>query len=170
MLGGGAIGFGAALVLAMQGAGEIRLAEPNAERRAVVARGVPRVRTYAPGEPGEPGPDSADLILDAVGSRSTRAAASRLARPGAVIVHIGLLPGEEGLDVRKITLQEIVVSGSYCYTMQEFREVVDALADGRLGGLDWLEQRPLSEGARAFIDIDAQRAAPKIVLRPTHRP
>ena len=170
VLGGGAIGFGAALVLAMQGAGEIRLAEPNAERRAVVARGVPRVRTYAPGEPGEPGPDSADLILDAVGSRSTRAAASRLARPGAVIVHIGLLPGEEGLDVRKITLQEIVVSGSYCYTMQEFREVVDALADGRLGGLDWLEQRPLSEGARAFIDIDAQRAAPKIVLRPTHRP
>lgn len=167
VLGGGAIGLGAALVLAMQGAGEIRLAEPNAERRAVVARGAPRVHAYAPGDDGEPGPDSADLILDAVGSRSTRVAASRLARPGAVIVHIGLLPGEEGLDIRKITLQEIVVSGSYCYTMQEFRDVVDALADGRLGDLDWLEQRPLSEGACAFIDIDAQRAAPKIVLQPS---
>lgn len=168
VLGGGAIGFGAALVLAMQGAGEIWLAEPNEERRAVVASRVPRVHAYAPGDSTEPNPDSADLILDAVGSRSTRVAASRLARPGAVIVHIGLLPGEEGFDIRKITLQEIVVSGSYCYTMQEFREVVNALADGRLGALDWLEQRPLCDGARAFADIDAHRAAPKIVLQPDH--
>ena len=168
VLGGGAIGFGAALVLAMQGACEVRLAEPNAERRAVVARSVPRIQTYAPGDAGEPGPDSADLILDAVGSRATRSAASRLARPGAVIVHIGLLPGEEGLDIRKITLQEIIVSGSYCYTMQEFREVVGALADGRLGDLDWLEPRPLCDGALAFAAIDAHQAAPKIVLRPEH--
>ncbi|MGH1590261.1 hypothetical protein ACRBEV_20405 [Methylobacterium phyllosphaerae] len=48
------------------------------------------------------------------------------------------------MDVRKITLQEIVVSGSYCYTMQEFRDVVEALADGRLGPLDWVEERPSS--------------------------
>ena len=34
-------------------------------------------------------------------------------------------------------------------------------------GLDWTEERPLSEGARAFTDIRAGRvAAPKIILKP----
>lgn len=167
VLGGGAIGFGSGLVLAMQGAGEVVIIEPNPERRSEAARGLPTARCRAPDDAEGPGPDSADLILDAVGSDATRAKASQLARPGAVIVHIGLLPGDRGLDVRKITLQEIVVSGSYCYTMQEFRDVVGALADGRLGPLDWVEERSLAAGAAAFADMDASRvAAPKLILRP----
>ncbi|GJE12674.1 alcohol dehydrogenase catalytic domain-containing protein [Methylobacterium longum] len=167
VLGGGAIGFGSGLILAMQGAADIAVIEPNPERRATAARGLPTARCHAPGDADGPGPNGADLVLDAVGSRATRAEASRIAGPGAVIVHIGLLPGEEGLDVRKITLQEIVVSGSYCYTMQEFRDVIGALADGRLGSLDWVEERPLAEGATAFADMDANRvAAPKLILSP----
>jgi hypothetical protein len=39
--------------------------------------------------------------------------------------------------------------------------------DGRLGPLDWVETRPLSEGARAFSDIKSGRvAAPKLILKP----
>ena len=39
--------------------------------------------------------------------------------------------------------------------------------DGRLGKLDWIEVRPLSDGPRAFADIRAGRvAAPKIILKP----
>jgi len=38
---------------------------------------------------------------------------------------------------------------------------------GTLGPLDWTEERPLTEGARAFADIRAGRvAAPKILLVP----
>ena len=98
---------------------------------------------------------------------SARVAASRLIKPGGVIIHVGLLPGSEGFDVRKITLQEIVVAGTYCYTPLEFRQTLEAIASGRLGPLDWIEQRPLADGPRAFQDIDAGRAAAaKIVLRP----
>lgn len=165
VLGGGAIGLGAALVLLMQGAGAVSLAEPNPQRRETIARTDPRIGCHGPGEAGEPEENGADLVIDAVGSRGTRTAASRIVRPGGVIVHIGLLPGEDGFDIRKITLQEVVVSGSYCYTAQEFRDVVAAMADGRLGRLDWTEARPLAEGAAAFADIDAQRtAASKLVL------
>ncbi|GJE61115.1 alcohol dehydrogenase catalytic domain-containing protein [Methylobacterium trifolii] len=165
IFGGGAIGLGAALVLAMQGARRLCLVEPNAARRTVIARSVPRIRCAAP-EDAEMALDAvADLILDAVGSASTRKAASRLIRPGGVIVHIGLLPGMEGLDIRKITLQEVVVSGSYCYTAQEFRDVVAALASGQLGHLDWPEERDLSGAVEAFADIDANRVgAPKVIL------
>ena len=115
----------------------------------------------------KPEAGSADIVIDAVGAEPTRAAACRLVKPGGVIVHIGLLPGSGGIDIRKITLQEVTLIGTYCYTMVDFRETVAAMAAGRLGALDWLEERPLSEGAAAMSDIDAGRAAAaKIVLRP----
>jgi threonine dehydrogenase-like Zn-dependent dehydrogenase len=166
VLGAGAIGVAAALVLAMQGAAEIHIGEPNAQRRATAARSGP-FTCYAPGEANEPAENSADLVIDAVGAAATRAAASRMVAPGGVIVHAGLLPGHEGLDIRKLTLQEVIFTGTYCYTPTDFREAVMALAAGRLGDLSWLEERPLAEGARAFADIDANAvAAAKIVLRP----
>ena len=165
VLGGGAIGLAAALVMAMQGAAGIHVAEPNPARRATVEASGP-FRCYTPGEAGEPADSSIDLVIDAVGAVATRAAASRLVRPGGVIVHAGLLPGMEGFDIRRITLQEIIVSGTYCYTPAEFRATVDALASGRLGPLGWMEERGFDEGIRAFADIDAGRTgAAKIVLR-----
>ncbi|WP_336492068.1 zinc-dependent alcohol dehydrogenase [Methylobacterium nigriterrae] len=165
VLGGGAIGLGCALVLAMQGVRTIALAEPNAARREAITSSVAGIRCFAPGEEGDLGEGSVDLIFDAVGSQGTRASASRAIRPGGVIVHIGLLPGSEGFDIRKITLQEIVVTGSYCYTAQEFRDVVAAMASGRLGSLDWAEERALTGGGDAFADIDAHRVgATKVIL------
>jgi L-iditol 2-dehydrogenase len=165
VLGGGAIGLAAALVLAMQGAAAVFVAEPHAGRRATVERAGPFL-CYVPGASGEPPDGSIDLVIDAVGAAATRASASRLVRPGGVIVHAGLLPGTEGFDVRRITLQEIIVSGTYCYTPADFRATVNALASGGLGPLDWLEERPFDEGIAAFDDIDKNRiAAAKIVLR-----
>ncbi len=82
-------------------------------------------------------------------------------------MHAGLLPGADGLDVRRLTLQEITFTGTYCYTPAEFRTVVGLLADGRLGTLEWLETRRLADGARAVADIDAGAvAAAKVVLVP----
>lgn len=166
VLGGGAIGLASALVLAMAGVREIAVGEPNPARRKTVSRSGD-FDAYEPGSSGEPKPGSLDLVLDAVGADATRAAACRLVRPGGVIVHIGLLPGNGGIDIRRITLQEITLVGTYCYTMVDFRETVAALASGRLGALDWVEERPLQDGARAFQDIDQGKvAAAKIILRP----
>ena len=165
VLGGGAIGFAAALVLRVLGAGEILVGETYAARRRTLERAG--MRAYEPGTAAEPAESSVQLVVDAVGAAATRAAACRLICPGGVIVHAGLLPGHEGLDVRKITLQEVIFAGTYCYTPDDFRDTVAAMGDGRLGVLDWFEERPLSEGAQAFRDIDANRVeAAKIVLRP----
>jgi L-iditol 2-dehydrogenase len=165
VLGAGAIGLGCALVLAMQGAGEITIAETSEARRETASRAG--FRCYAPGEKDPPAASSVDLVIDAVGAAATRAAACRLARPGGVIVHAGLLPGSDGLDIRRLTLQEIVFTGTYCYTPLEFRATLEAIASGRLGPLDWLEERPLADGPQAFRDIESGAvAAAKIVLRP----
>ena len=42
-----------------------------------------------------------------------------------------------------------------------------AIAEGRLGPLDWFEERSLADGAEAFAEIDGGKLAPaKLILRP----
>jgi len=160
VIGAGAIGLGAALVLAAKGAREITLVEANPARRAVAAA-AGDFRAVPP----EAASGDVDLIVDGVGIAATRAAASASVRPGGVIMHIGLGSGAGGLDIRRMTLQEITFIGTYTYTAADFRDTAEAMFDRRLGALDWPEIRPLSEGARAFAELrDGKIAAPKIIL------
>ena len=166
VLGGGAVGLSCALVLNHFGAKCIQVCEPNELRQGTVTATGP-FQAYAPGDSSEPPESSVDLVVDAVGSKATRAAACRMIKPGGVIAHIGLASSSEGLDIRKLTLQEIIFLGFYCYTHVDFTETVAAMAAGHLGRLDWLEERPLAEGPRAFQELDAGKvAAAKIILRP----
>lgn len=168
VIGGGAIGVGAALCALDQGAKDIWIAEPSALRRETAAKAGP-FKTYDPREASGEGPagSSADLIVDAYGSAASRADSTRLAAPGGVIAHIGLAGGDAGLDTRKMTLQEITFIGTYTYTMADFHATAQAIFAGRLGDFGWTEQRPLSDGAAVFQDLDAGTvAAAKIVLTP----
>ncbi|MGQ9369413.1 alcohol dehydrogenase catalytic domain-containing protein [Azospirillum sp. ST 5-10] len=170
VIGGGAIGLSAALALAAFGAAGIRMAEPNRRRHAALAAAGPfAVFDPADGGPGGGGPvdGAADLVVDAYGGEASRAAACRAAAPGGVIVHIGLAAPAGGLDVRRMTLQELTVVGAYTYTAADFRDTVAAMLTGRLGALDWSERRSLADGPAAFRDLHAGGvAAPKLVLVP----
>lgn len=162
VIGGGPIGVGSALSAAAMGVTDITITEPNDLRRAYLTKtcnfnAVAELDT----------PDAYDLVIDAVGYTATRETASEAVVPGGVIMHIGLGGGEPGLDVRRFTLQEVTFIGTYAYTYQDFRDTAAAIFDGRLGPLDWTEERPLADGHRAFEDIRAGKvAAPKIVLVP----
>ena len=161
VIGGGAIGVGAALSLRAFGATDISIAEPNETRR----NRLTQIDGLNPVKPGDV--TSADLVIDGVGYAATRTAASSIANPGGVIMHIGLGENTGGLDIRRMTLQEITFIGTYTYTAQDFRDTAQAIFDGRLGPLDWTETRPLKDGQSAFADIRAGRvAAPKIILEP----
>ena len=160
VIGGGAIGVAAALCLRAMGIEDVVVSEPNAVRRDFL-----RDRTDLPVT------DSASgvfpLVFDAVGYAATRAIASERVEPGGVIMHIGLGEDTGGLDIRRMTLQEITFIGTYAYTAQDFRDTAQAMFDGRLGALDWTQPRALTSGAAAFADIRAGRvAAPKIILKP----
>ncbi|MEM6680465.1 MAG: alcohol dehydrogenase catalytic domain-containing protein, partial [Pseudomonadota bacterium] len=121
VFGGGAIGLGAALVLRAQGARSIVVAETSPERRAVLD-GLD-FRTIDPREEALP---PVHLVVDGVGIEPTRAAASAAARPGGVIMHIGLGSSTGGLDIRRMTLQEITFIGTYTYTAEDFRQTAQA--------------------------------------------
>ncbi|MGL5735852.1 MAG: zinc-binding dehydrogenase, partial [Beijerinckiaceae bacterium] len=164
IIGGGAIGLAAALVARHFGAKQIVIGEPNALRQKTIAT-LESFEVYEP-QCGGPEANSIDLVIDAVGAQATRTAASSMVKPGGVIVHAGLLPGHEGFDIRKITLQEITLTGTYCYTPQDFISTVEAIERGWMGSLGWMEERALINGAEAFTAIDNGLApTPKIVLR-----
>lgn len=164
VIGGGPIGLGAALSLAAQGIEDVTMVEPSAPRRAFLETRCGQ-RVVAPD--GLPEGAFYDLVVDGVGFAPTRAQASARAAPGGVIVHIGLGSSEGGLDIRRLTLQEIGFIGTYTYTAADFRDTAAALFDGRLGPLDWTEARALADGAQAFVDLRAAAvAAPKIILKP----
>lgn len=160
VIGGGAIGLAAALALQAMKVPDVTIAEPNDARRAFLSeRCGQSVTREAQGQFG--------IVIDAVGYAGTRALASALAEPGGVIAHIGLGEDAGGLDVRRMTLQEITFIGTYTYTMQDFRDTAQAIFNGDLGPLDWVDARPLAEGGQVFRDLRAGSvAAPKIILDP----
>jgi len=160
VIGGGAIGLAAALALGAMGCTDVTVAEPNPARRHYLELNA-GVAAVAEAE------GAFALVVDAVGLAATRARASALAMPGGVIVHIGLAEDAGGLDIRRMTLREITFIGTYTYTARDFTDTAQALFEGRLGPLDWVETRPLRGGAQAFADLRRGAvAAPKIILKP----
>lgn len=165
VLGGGAIGLSAALILRSRGCRDVTVADTNALRRdgAEVGEGFATIdpATDFPAE------SSYELVVDAVGGRTTRRTASHAVRPGGVIAHIGLLDSDDGINIRKLTLQEVTFIGIYTYTMVDFRAALQALHSGALGALGWIEQRNIADGAQAFSDLyEGKVAAAKIILTP----
>ncbi len=165
VIGGGAIGMLAALLLRHLGAAQVTLAELNALRRDAVARHAgaevvdPRAAPLAE--------SSFDVVIDAVGAKATRDQAIAAVKPGGVVMHVGLQDWASEIDMRKLTLAEVTLLGTYTYTTADLRATVAALARGAFGDLAWVEERPLAEGAQAFIDLDQGRcAAAKVLLRP----
>jgi alcohol dehydrogenase len=164
VIGGGSVGLLGGLILKAWGAREVRLAETNPLRRATAA--MAGLEAFDPiAAPAEAA--AFDLVLDAVGATATRAAALAAARPGGVVSHVGLQDWAGDFDARSLTLSEITLIGVYTYTDADLRASLAALHDSRLGALDWIEERPLAEGGRAFHDLDAGRSpAAKIILKP----
>jgi len=165
IIGAGAIGMLAALLARHYGCADVRVAETNGLRRASLERHA-GCAVFDP-VAAKAADNAFDLVIDAVGAKATRAAAFAAVKPGGVIMHVGLQDWASDIDMRKLTLAEITLLGTYTYTTADLRATVAALQRGAFGDLAWVEERPLAEGARAFRDLhEGRSAAAKIVLRP----
>ena len=166
VIGGGAIGIGAALSLQLHGAKNIFLAETNEIRHNKIKKTCD-VKVFNPEKkiPFEEG--SIDLVIDGVGIVKTREMSSKYISPGGLIVHIGLGEPKEGLDIRRMTLQEITFVGTYTYTSSDFKETADKIFNNEFGNLDWVDIRPLKDGQACFEEIlEGKTLFPKIILKP----
>ena len=125
----------------------------------------------------EDSPEEVDLVIDAAGFEPTRALAS--AAVPALLPQYGLrrsfcISGLGYTALGRTRYPPHDPSGNHVHRnlhlqRRRFPGTAAAVFAGRLGSLDWRPSR-LSEGARAFADIGAGRAAaPKIVLVPEDR-
>ncbi len=168
VLGGGAIGLLAALILKAKGCTHIDIAETNALRRESI-NAQHCGDAYDPIANKPPHSEQYDVVLDCVGSGITRKTSCEAVRAGGIISHVGLQDSNDGFDSRRVTLQEVTFLGNYCYTTADMKASIDMLYQNRLGDLSWIDVRPMSAGGEAFSDLHHGRvAAAKIVLQPDH--
>jgi len=166
VIGAGSVGLLAALILRSFDCREILLCDTNPLRRETAFRSG-CCEVFNPEVEPANLDNSFELVVDAVGMEASRRMAIRVVRPGGVMMHIGLQQSGGDCDFRKITLSEITVIGTYTYTHADLEEALKILHSGALGDLSWVEERPLSEGATAFSDLNKGfSAASKIVLQP----
>jgi 2-desacetyl-2-hydroxyethyl bacteriochlorophyllide A dehydrogenase len=165
IIGGGAIGMLAALLLKNYGCREVVVAETNSLRRKSVELHA-GAETYDPRETAVH-ENGFDYVIDAVGSKATRTSALQAVKPGGVVMHIGLQDWASEIDMRKLTLAEITLMGTYTYTTADLRATVKLLNEGTFGDLSWVKVMSLSEGATAFQELDSgKQASAKVVLVP----
>ncbi len=165
VIGGGAIGMLAALLYRRLGVTRLTVTELNPKRRETLQRAV-GCEVIDPRD--TPLEESAyEHVMDAVGAKLTRQQALAAIKPGGVMMHVGLQDWASEIDMRKLTLAEITLLGTYTYTTADLRATVAALHMQQFGDLAWVEERKLADGPQAFVDLDSgASAAPKIVLRP----
>ena len=111
-------------------------------------------------------PGGVDRVIDAVGTTPVRTQAIRAVVPGGQVVFIGLHDEESLMPANYMIRQEITVTGSFAYTDEDFARAMDLLVRGVVQpGVDWLQERPLSDGPSAFAElVDGKARATKIVL------
>ncbi len=166
ILGGGAIGLACALVCNHFGITNVSIAETNSLRHQTLSKAGDFNVNY----PQQFTDQQFDLIFDAYGGTITQKMASNCCKPGGVIVNVGLAGGEVGLDVRRMTLQDISFIGSYTYTQKDFELTTEAINKKKLGNLDWTQAFSLEQGPSLFQSINSGTMnAPKVLLYPEGR-
>jgi len=165
VLGGGAIGMLSALLLKHYGVSEITVAEVNPLRRKAIESYV-GCKTFNPINENI-SENVFEFVMDCVGAAVTRNSALSAIKPGGVIMHVGLQEWASEIDMRKLTLAEITLLGTYTYSTVDLQATVNLLAQNAFGNLSWVEKRSLEDGPQAFSDLHAGKtAAAKVLLKP----
>lgn len=165
VIGGGAIGMLSALLLKHFGVNNLIVSETNPLRRASINQYVgcravdPMTQSVTE--------NNYDYVIDCVGTKLTRQSAFIGIKPGGVIMHVGLQDWASEIDMRKLTLAEITLLGTYTYSTADLKATVNYLNQGIFGKLEWVEVRSLDDGAKAFDDLHQGKSpSAKILLKP----
>ena len=165
VLGGGAIGMLSALLLKHYGVGDLTVAEVNPLRRQALEQ-YAACNTINPMDE-QPTENGYEFVMDCVGAAVTRNTALAAVKPGGVVMHVGLQDWASEIDMRKLTLAEITLLGTYTYSTVDLQATVNLLARNAFGDLSWVESRSLDDGPQAFMDLHAGKtAAAKVLLKP----
>lgn len=158
IVGAGTIGLLVMEAALLAGAGRVAVVEPFGPRRAHAARlGAHAVyETSSQAEEAvraETDGLGADLVIDAVGTSGTRQAAMGAVRPAGCVVALGLRDDESPLVFHHLVRNQITIRGSYAYTMDDYRQALAWLIEGKAGIGEAPTILPLEEGPEVFAEL-----------------
>jgi threonine dehydrogenase-like Zn-dependent dehydrogenase len=156
VLGAGSIGL-AVLTVAKHHGAHVSMTDLSSERLQLAeALGAEAVGPELDGE--------FEVVVDAVGARSTRRASLEHLRPMGTAVWLGLLDAEADFDALDLVRSEKQVLGSFAYSHDDF---ADAVALAGQVDLSWGALFDLDEGPVIFGQLMAGRCdIVKALLRP----
>jgi (R,R)-butanediol dehydrogenase / meso-butanediol dehydrogenase / diacetyl reductase len=172
VLGAGPIGLCTLQYARLAGAERVILAEPREARRELGER----LGADAAVEPGPALDDAvrdltrglgADLVYDCAGSSASINAAIGLARPGGVVMMVGVSPEDITISPGAWLAKELVIDTSLAHHHHEFELTMRLVADGRIQ-LAPLHARtvPLTELDVALADLAGGSDDAKILVDP----
>lgn len=156
VIGAGAIGLVTLLMARHTGLGEVTVVDRATSRLALAARlGAGTCVSELEGE--------YDVVVDAVGSAQTRAAAVEHVRPGGTSVWLGLAEAEAGFDGNGLVRGEKRVVGSFAYSPEDFALAVSLASSLDLG---WATAIAMEDSQRIFMQLAEGAQDPvKAVIR-----
>ncbi len=156
--GAGTIGLLSARMALVSGASEVVMVETNSFRRelslkyGVTAALIPEMVEEHLDRAGNK--IGFDRAIDAVGYNATRNLLVRHVRRGGTVSLLGLHENRMDLDGNNVVRSETGISGSFCYSNEDFRVAVDFINRGQLRGAEkWFEVRGAGTADESFKDL-----------------
>jgi 2-desacetyl-2-hydroxyethyl bacteriochlorophyllide A dehydrogenase len=164
IVGGGPIGQAVALAATTSAAGSVRVSEPTASRRDLLA--ALDLSAVDPTGSSAPADASADVVIDAVGSSGSISAALAACRPGGSVVLVGMHEPQLTLPAYLISVDERSVIGSFCYAHADLVEAAASVEADPNRYARLIEGRvPLDEAPAAFAALArGELAASKVLV------
>jgi (R,R)-butanediol dehydrogenase/meso-butanediol dehydrogenase/diacetyl reductase len=172
--GGGPIGQLVVAALRAAGGDDITVSEPSAPRRrqaaaagahhVVAPDGLPDV----PAMPTEALSDGFHVVFETSGVEAAIQTGLGLLRPTGTLVLLGTGAMTVKLDAIRILLNELVVTGAYCYDEGGIQAALDLLASGQLPVADlvWADDFSLDDLLDTMNRLHAGEIPTKALVRP----
>ena len=171
--GAGPLGLLVIAALAARGIEDVTLSEPSPVRRAQAAR--VGARTLIEPDALEPPPmpfacveQPFDVALECSGNpRAMESALGQLRRAGRLVI-VGTGMRRPKLDHNRILMNELIVTGAYCYDAGGFEHALELIASGRLptDALIEPDDVPLDDLFTALERLERQELAGKVMVTP----
>jgi threonine dehydrogenase-like Zn-dependent dehydrogenase len=173
--GAGPIGALSVAALLAKGIDDITVSEPAPVRQALARRlGVRQVvepsdlPVPGPHDPGSVVPDPFDIVLECSGNGLAMEAGLAQLRRGGTLVLVGAGMARPKFDPNRILLNELVITGAFCYDADGFERALELLASPTFP-VDVLIEPvdvPLAGALEAMEGLHHGRIAAKVLIAP----
>jgi threonine dehydrogenase-like Zn-dependent dehydrogenase len=175
VLGAGPIGALTIAALQAMGVDDVKVSEPSPVRQGLARRlgasevvGPESLSVPGPFDPGTVVDDAVDVVLECSGhGEAMEAGLAQLKRRGTLVL-VGAGMARPQFDPNRILLNELVITGAFCYDADGFERSLELLSSGRVPVQELIDpvDVPLTGTLDAMHGLAGGEIAAKVLIAP----